>query len=267
MVRGLSLFRDYFEEYRENYVLIGGAACDLWMDSQGLTFRATKDLDIVLIVEALSGAFIEKFWDFVREGGYSTHQKSTGENTYYRFKKPENEDYPSMLELFSRKIDDFPLFEGSHLTPVPAEDGISSLSAILMNDEYYHLIISERREINSVPCVSPLGLICLKAKAYLELNGLKAAGERIDRGSIKKHKNDVFRIAFTLSEDDRIVVQSSIGDDMNEFIDKMASDPPDVRALSESMGVPQIDRDTLISVIRGSIVIGESPQPPAAPLS
>ncbi|HEX3675870.1 MAG TPA: hypothetical protein VHU79_00535, partial [Sphingomicrobium sp.] len=37
-------------------MLIGGGACELLMGDVGVAFRATKDLDIVLIVEALDPA-------------------------------------------------------------------------------------------------------------------------------------------------------------------------------------------------------------------
>ncbi len=32
MVKGLDTFRKYFVDYEEQYVLIGGAACDILMD-------------------------------------------------------------------------------------------------------------------------------------------------------------------------------------------------------------------------------------------
>ena len=32
MVKGLDTFRKYFEKYEEQYVLIGGAACDIVFD-------------------------------------------------------------------------------------------------------------------------------------------------------------------------------------------------------------------------------------------
>jgi predicted nucleotidyltransferase component of viral defense system len=47
MVHGLGKFKEYFHEFTEKYVFIGGTACDLLMNSLGLPFRATKDLDIV----------------------------------------------------------------------------------------------------------------------------------------------------------------------------------------------------------------------------
>jgi len=46
MVRGLDLFRDYFKDYTDKYILIGGTACDLAMENMGLNFRATKDLEM-----------------------------------------------------------------------------------------------------------------------------------------------------------------------------------------------------------------------------
>ena len=40
------------------------------MDEVGLDFRATKDLNIVLIVKALDSAFSNRFWSFIKDGGY-----------------------------------------------------------------------------------------------------------------------------------------------------------------------------------------------------
>jgi hypothetical protein len=42
-------------------ILIGGAACDFWLTGLGINFRATKDLDIILIVEALEKPLTERF--------------------------------------------------------------------------------------------------------------------------------------------------------------------------------------------------------------
>ena len=69
MVKSLEVFREHFCNYADRYVLIGGAACDIAMTGAGLAFRATKDLDIVLYVEALDAAFVHTLWEFVRAGG------------------------------------------------------------------------------------------------------------------------------------------------------------------------------------------------------
>ena len=70
MVRGLDLFQDWFAAFADQYVLIGGTAASLTMEDAGLAFRATKDLDVVLHVEALTPAFGEAFWKFVEASGY-----------------------------------------------------------------------------------------------------------------------------------------------------------------------------------------------------
>ena len=117
MVKGLEVFREHFRDYADRYLLIGGAACDLAMSAAALPFRATKDLDIVLCVEALDAAFVQTFWEFVRAGGYENQEKATGEKQFYRFQKPTRPDFPFMLELFSRQPDVLQVAEGSHLTP------------------------------------------------------------------------------------------------------------------------------------------------------
>ena len=67
MVEGLDTFQKCFADYEEQYVLIGGAACDILFESNEVNFRATRDLDMVLIVEALTPEFGEKFWKFIVE--------------------------------------------------------------------------------------------------------------------------------------------------------------------------------------------------------
>lgn len=59
MVKGIDKFRDYFKGYEGQYVLIGGAACDVLFESNDSDFRVTRDLDMVLIIEALTAEFGE----------------------------------------------------------------------------------------------------------------------------------------------------------------------------------------------------------------
>ena len=78
MIKGLDVFKDYFRYFNEQYVIIGGAACDIVFDSSDSSFRATKDIDMVLIVEALTPEFGRWFWDFIVDGGYENRAKNTG---------------------------------------------------------------------------------------------------------------------------------------------------------------------------------------------
>lgn len=141
MVRGLDIFKKYFEQHPGSYVIIGGTACDIIIDAAGFVPRATKDIDIILVVEALSSDFVKQFWQFINDGRYQQREKSKDEREYYRFIKPENTDFPHQIELFSRTPDVIVLEGQAHLTPIPVDDDLSSLSAILLNDEYYNYII------------------------------------------------------------------------------------------------------------------------------
>jgi len=98
MVRGLEIFKQYFKEYPESYIIIGGTACDIIIEDAGFIPRATKDIDMILIVEALSADFVKQFWQFINDGNYERKEKSEDERKYYRFIKPENESFPYQIE-------------------------------------------------------------------------------------------------------------------------------------------------------------------------
>ena len=145
MVRGIDKFREFFTGYEGNYVIIGGTACEMHEEIYAQTPRATKDIDIILIVEALSSDFAAKFWEFVKTAGYRQRNKGTGNgecrHEYYRFKEPGNPDFPYQIELFSRNIGVVKFPDDAHITPIPVDDDLSSLSAILMDDDYYNYTI------------------------------------------------------------------------------------------------------------------------------
>lgn len=146
MVKGLDVFQNWFADHADQYVLIGGTAASLTMEDAGLDFRATKDLDIVLHVEALTPQFGQTFWRFVEAGGYGIRQASdTGKPVFYRFQKPADPSFPFMVELFARTPDGLEIAEGSQLTPIPLDEAVSSLSAILLDTDYYDFIMAGQR--------------------------------------------------------------------------------------------------------------------------
>ena len=53
MVTGIESFKEWFKGNESQYAIIGGTACDILMTEEGLDFRATKDIDLVLIIEAV----------------------------------------------------------------------------------------------------------------------------------------------------------------------------------------------------------------------
>lgn len=225
MVRGLDKFKEHFSAYTEHFVLIGGTASSLVMEDAGSEFRATKDLDIVLCVEALDGEFVEAFWRFIEKGRYQIKEKSAGQRVFYRFSKPENDSFPVMLELFSRNPDGVVLGEDDQLTPIPVEEDVSSLSAILLDDDYYEFIHQHKKVIEGVPVVSEFCLIPLKAKAWLDLSRRKESGEEIDGKNVSKHKKDVFRLFQILNPESRVSLPDSVQRDMREYLKVISGEP------------------------------------------
>lgn len=231
MIQGLHIFRDFFTGFEDRYTLIGGVACYLSMEDAGIDFRATKDLDIVLSAESLDAEFAAKFWAFVKAAGYEHQEKSTGEKQFYRFGKPTDSNYPYMLELFSRRPDTVFLEGEATLTPIPVDEDVSSLSAILLNDDYYRCIQQGKTLVDGVPILSVDYIIPFKMRAFCDLTKRKAEGAQVDTKNIKKHKNDVLKIAQLLSPAQTVVVSAAIKEHMKEFILAIKDEPVDMKSL------------------------------------
>lgn len=219
MVRGLEVFRDWFVDHSDAYVLIGGTAASLTMEEAGQEFRTTKDLDVVLHVEVLTSAFAQRFWEFIAAGEYEIRQRSeSSAPTLYRFQKPAKEQFPYMVELFARRPDlPNPIVPG-HLTPIPFDEPVSSLSAILLDDDYYRFVLEGRRKVNGITCIGEDRLIPLKAVAWLELHTRRSQGEDIAEKSVRKHAHDVLRLSSLLASTTRIPIVGRIAADMKEFL-------------------------------------------------
>lgn len=225
MVRGLDTFAAFFAGDEQRYALIGGVATQLVLEDAGLSARATKDLDIVLCVEALDAAFGEKLWAFIRAGGYEVRQEGAEGRRFYRFAKPADPAYPAMLEFFAREPDRLPLAADAHLTPVPFEQQVESLSAILLDQDYYDFLHAHTRQLAGVRIVTEPALIALKAKAWLDLTARKAADpDTVDGRHIGKHRSDALRLSQLLSPDDSIAAADSIRDDIGSFCRQVAAD-------------------------------------------
>ena len=234
MIRGLDIFKKWFEAYSENYVIIGGSACDAALNDSGFTARATKDIDVILNIEALSVAFVNHFWNFIRAAGYQKREQEVQKRNAYRFVHPADTSFPAQIELFCRKPDALSLPDDIHITPIPAEEGLSSLSAILLDDGYYNFTLRHSTIIGGVHYADPDALICLKAFAYLSNLKLKDSGIAIHSVNIDKHKNDVFRLLPLLPSSIVIDLPASIHSDMQIFASTIANQLPPQQILAQT---------------------------------
>lgn len=187
MVRGVEKFKEYFRDYTGQYTFIGGTACDIILGNLGEEFRATKDLDMVLILEELSEEFANTFINFVEDGGYEHIDKGTGENQFFRFTKPQDKAFPYMIELFSKRPDYMSTLM-TRLGPLHISDDVVSLSAILLDDEYYELLKSGIVEVGEVSVLDLVHIILFKVKAWLDLSERKEKGEHIDSKTLRNIK-------------------------------------------------------------------------------
>jgi hypothetical protein len=225
VVKGLAVFREHFAPYKDQYVLIGGTAATLAMAEAGLEFRATKDLDIVLHMEALTPTFGAAIWAFVERGAYEIRQVSeTGKPVLYRFQRPAVAGFPAMIELFCRAPEGIESAPGAHLAPISFDEVVASLSAILLNDDYYRFIMEGRRNVDGLPWIGAEQLIPLKGHAWLDLTARRAAGEEVDTKNIRKHANDVIRLMQLLAPDAGIPVAPKIADDLETFLTRLMAD-------------------------------------------
>ena len=126
------------------------------------------------------------------------------------------------------------------------DDAVSSLSAILLNQEYYQLLMRGRKVIDGISVLSASYLIPFKAKAWLDLNDKKNAGVHVDSRDIKKHRNDVLRIAAELPLEDRIELPTMIKGDMLLFTELIQHDSLDLKTL----GLPNVKLMDLIELLK-----------------
>ena len=241
MVIGFESFRTHFSGYEDCYTIIGGTACDILMSEAALDFRATRDIDMILLIENRFEEFAPIFWSYIKAGGYKCGWRNSDIPHFYRFTEPQTSNYPKMIELFSKRPD----FQMNHpevyLTPLPISEDISSLSAIMLNDDYYNLMLSGRRTVDGISVLDSEYLIAFKAKAWLDLSQRKAEGGHVNEKDLKKHKNDVFRLFAIVNPQARIKVSDSVRKDLKEFIAAMDHEPVDLRALGiEDVALPDI---------------------------
>jgi hypothetical protein len=249
MVEGLDVFTEHFADHTAHYVLIGGTACDRHFSQRELPFRVTKDLDIILVVEALNDAFVKHFYEFVRAGEYVLAEVD-GKKTFYRFIKPKAKGYPDMLELFSRHPgvlsappDDI------HITDIETGEDVSSLSAILMNDDYYNLTMKHSPLVDGLRVASEPCLVCLKTRAYFGNLELKEKGVKIQEDKIYKHKTDVLRLLSVIDPAFRLPVPDSILPDIEKFIVVIEEENQGIQQSLKAMKIEATPAD-LIEVMR-----------------
>ena len=150
-----------------------------------------------------------------------------------------------MIELFARAESVFD--EEAHICrPLHLGEEISSLSAILLNTDYYDLLLTGKTILSDVPVLPNTYLVLFKAKAWIDLTERKAAGQKIDDKDIRKHKNDVARLAALLTGNETCELTEGVHEDMVKFIMAFENEPPDMK----SLGIAVVTSDDITDLLK-----------------
>ncbi len=255
MVKGFDLFKERFAEYSESFIVIGGTACDLNLSRFG-GFRRTKDIDIIVITENVSVEFASALHEFLRSGGYSCYVSRDSKPHYYRFLSPKNDAYPWQIEMLSHSL--LPERTDMPFTPISLDDGVRSLSAIVLDEEYYKYAKDHRDFSAGVPCLALDALVVFKSSAYLNLLSDKEQGSASVRSEdINKHRNDVFRLVSVMPEDSKFELPDVIKERLIKFITLFPSDSIEWDAIRSSVGVMALAPEVYIRRIKEMFSLGE----------
>jgi hypothetical protein len=238
MVKGLKKFKEFFAGFEENYVIIGGTACEITLHDTDMRPRATDDIDMILVVEKITPEFGRRFWEFIVAGEYKNRQRKRGDRDsapeLFRFINPK-EGFPVQIELLSKKPDVLGEPTGFHLTPIPLGENISSLSAILTDEDFYTQTVENSIVEDGIRIANPLSLICLKIKAFLNLKEEKKTNPTVRNGDIKKHRDDVFKLlAMRIDPFTTVALPSPIQSSVAEFMREIESTLPN-QSLQDSL--------------------------------
>ena len=141
-----------------------------------------------------------------------------------------------MIELLSRHPDVLGEPKGLVVEPLPMDGEVSSLSAIIMDEDFYNFTVEHSRLTDGIRHADSVALIALKAKAYLNLMADKLAGKHVNTKDIKKHRSDVLKNVVIL-DDNQIDAPRSIAVCVNSFVASIRNDWDELaEPLAKSLG-------------------------------
>ena len=227
IVYGLERFAEVFALYKEQFVIIGGAACRAELMESPIKPRRTEDIDMVLVLEHLDKDFISTFWSFIKDGQYKCGTRKSDEGVKYVLYSFEEgrEGFPLKVELLSRPVDGLGTPEEHHIERIDLGEETSYISAIILEPDYYNYLISNTDPVKGLRFASPSALVCLKTLAYMNLHDDKQKGIHVNEKDYKKHRRDVIMAAASLKVGDEFVVPATIRKKISEFIETINSEP------------------------------------------
>lgn len=245
MIQGIDKFKEYFKEDMDNYVIIGGLATALIAQDLGFLARATKDIDLVVISKD-NEEFIKKLLRFVKEARYKTKQRTKNDSKHnlFRFLDSEDKTYPEQLELFAIHDENSEIVTDKHIIPIETPEFYDYLSAILLDKDYFDLLINHTTNMDGLHIATAEVLIPLKIHAHLNLIGGTANYDG-------KHLNDVIRLVSFLDGENKVELNGNPKSDFIEFLPIFEEvDEEKINNIFKSMKSTSSSKEDLIELLK-----------------
>lgn len=171
--------------------------------------KATFDIDLVLLTNN-SVEMSQRIKQYINDGEYKIQIGEKDQYKYYRFIEPQKENFAKEIELFASNENDLELDDSQRIIPVDPEEGLYSLSAIMLDPEYFEMIKNNVDKTGRAPYTNAQATMMLKMSAFYDLRS------RNDK-KWKKHRRDILKLALTLTGEEEIKLTGRMKQDFDSF--------------------------------------------------
>ena len=141
-----------------------------------------------------------------------------------------------------------------HYQPIPTDEEHHSLSAIILDDDFYNFTVQQAVDEDGLMVANNLALIMLKMNAYLNLLAEKKTGHHVDSDDISKHRSDVLKLVAAGIYPEPVKVKSKFMSVLNDFTSEVQLHK---QSLKDALGVPANQIDAFLNVLRDEIFVEE----------
>lgn len=239
---GLSHFQEYCKEFDEHYVVVGGFATVMLLDEElgeghG---KATFDIDLVLLTNN-SVELSQRIKQYITDGKYDIQVGEKDRYKYYRFNNPKEENFAKEIELFASNENKLELDDKQRILPIDPEEGLYSLSAIMLDPEYFEMIKSNINKSTEAPCTNTQATIMLKMSAFYDL-------KKREDNKWKKHRRDILKLSLLLTGEEEIKLIGRMKEDFDSFIQHLKEELDQKSIKSFADGLP-IYKEQVIEIL------------------
>lgn len=245
MIQGIANFTDYFRDHSGDYVVIGGLATAMVMNNLGFIARATKDIDLV-VISIENEDFLKKLLQFIDIAGYKTRERTDNDSrrNLFRFFDSEDKTYPEQIELFAIHKADSEILKDSHIITIDTAEYYNYLSAILLNTDYFNLLINYTTNVDGLHVATPEALIPLKIHAHLNLLDSKPS-------DAKKHFTDVIRLATMLEEEGIVHLEGLPREEFIKFLPILEeADTNTIEQILKIARVGKVSKERILELLK-----------------